>query len=146
MSTAYEFVKALSMGAEPPAPFSIAWGVHEGMRGATWTILASNGTVLTNTIKPMRGPAAPQRPTEVGKISADELRTFAAIMCAQRFDLLKAPDPTPETIGQAEVELAMSLPEERFSLRCPSALLSDVYGLDEIGRMFRELRARFVTN
>lgn len=143
MSNAYEHVKALSIGAEPPAPFRIAWGIHEGMRGATWTILASDGTVLTNTIKPTRGPFVPQMPTEIGRISADEVRTIAAVMCAQRFDLIQAPAATPDTVGAPEVELAISLPDERFSLRCPSPLLSDVYGLDEIGRLFRELRARF---
>ncbi len=144
MSTAYESVKALSIGEEPPAPFQMAWGLHEGLRGATWTIVASDGTVSTNTIKPSRGPFVPQKPTEIGRLSADEVRTFAAILCAQRFDMIKVPDPDPTTIGLPEVELAISLPEERFSLRCPSPSLSDIYGLDEIGRVFRELRARFV--
>lgn len=145
MSTAYEYVQALSRGEEPPAPFRIAWGLHEGMRGATWTIVASDGVVYTNTIKPTRGPFVPQKPTEIGRLTADEVRTFAAILCAQRFDLLTVPAPDPASIGLPEVELAVSLPEERFSLRCPTPALADIYGLDEIGRVFKELRARFVT-
>ena len=110
-----------------------------GVRGA------SDGTVFTNTIKPTRGPFVPQKPTEVGRLTPDEVRTFAALLCAQRFDLLQMPAAEPTDIGLPEVELAISLPEERFSLRCPSPKLESVYGLAEIGRVFRELRGRFVT-
>ena len=145
MSRAYEFVSAVSRGEEPPGRFQMAWGLHEGMRGATWTTLASDGTVFTNTIKPTRGPFVPQKPTEVGRLTPDEVRTFAALLCAQRFDLLQMPAAEPTDIGLPEVELAISLPEERFSLRCPSPKLESVYGLAEIGRVFRELRGRFVT-
>ena len=65
MSQAYEYVKAVSIGQSPPAPFRMAWGVHEGMRGATWTILDNEGVVSSNTIKPSRGPFVPQKPTEL---------------------------------------------------------------------------------
>lgn len=144
MSTAYEFVKAVSHGKEPPAPFRMAWGVHEGMRGATWTTVASDGTVLTNTIKPSRGPFVPQKPTEVGKLTPDEILQFAAILCAQRFDLIQPPVADPTDVSQPEVELPISLPTERFSLRYPSSKLADLYGLAEIGRVFQEVRKRFV--
>lgn len=143
MSRAYEFVRSVSMGEAPPAAFRMSWGLHEGMRGTTWTIVGSDGVVSTNTIKPSRGPVTPSKPTEVGRLSPDELRTFAAILCAQRFDLIQPPAEDPSLINAPQVELAIAMPEERFSLRCPSPTLESLYGLAEIGRVFGELRKRF---
>lgn len=142
---AYEFVQALSQGKEPPAPFSMAWGLHEGMRGATWTIITSDGTVKTNTIKPMRGPGPIQKPTEVGKLSPDELLQLAAVMCAMRFDMTEPPPIQPSEVNLPQVELAVSLPDDRFSVRCPSPTLESLYGVAEIGKLFGEIRKRFVT-
>lgn len=142
-NAAYEHLQAVAQGEEPPNPFRVAWGVHEGMRGTKWFMISSDGTVLVNHIKPARGPAAPQRPIEVGKLAPADVATFCGILCAMRFDLLQPPAMAPSDVGQAEVELAVSLPSERFSLRCPSSKLADLYGLDEIGRVFNELRAKF---
>lgn len=144
-NAAYEHLQAVAQGGEPAGPFQIAWGVHEGMRGTKWFMVGSDGAVLVNHIKPVRGPAAPQRPTEIGRLAPDDVLTLCSILCAMRFDLLKPPPMDPSDVGQAEVELAISLPNERFSLRCPSSKLADLYGLDEIGRVMNELRKKFPT-
>lgn len=142
---AFEFVKAVSQGEDAPAPFNMAWGLQEGMRGATWTTVRSDGVVLSNTIKPSRGPFVPSKPTELGTLTPGELQTFCAILCAQRFDLIQPPPMDPSLMHAPTVELAISVPDERFSLSCPSPKLEECYGLAEIGRVFGELRKRFTT-
>lgn len=139
----FEHLRAAAEGREPPNHFQIAWGVHEGMRGTKWFIVGSDGAVLVNHIKPVRGPAVPQRPTEIGRLGPDDLQKLCGILCATRFDLRQPPPMEPGDAGQAEVELAISLPNERFSLRCPSLKLAEPYGLDEIGRVMNELRKKF---
>lgn len=140
---AYESLKAVSQGQAAPESFRMAWGVHEGMRGANWIMLDCDGRVLTNTIKPTRGPFVPQKPTEVGQVSAAEVQTFCAILCAQRFDMLDLPEPGPADLSGAVVEFSISMPNARYSIKCPSPKLDDVYALAEIGNQFRDLKTRF---
>ncbi|MEI8258372.1 MAG: hypothetical protein WCJ30_22070, partial [Deltaproteobacteria bacterium] len=82
---------AFARGATPPAPLEMSWGVHDGMRGARWLSVGSDGLVQETTFSPSARGAPVRRP--LGRVGLDEVRALAGAIASA--GLVSRPDADP---------------------------------------------------
>lgn len=84
-------LEAFARGATPPEPLELSWGVHEGMRGARWLSVGSDGLVQETTFSPSSRGAPVRRP--LGRVGLDEVRALAGVVA--RAGLVSRSDADP---------------------------------------------------
>lgn len=102
-----------SQGAGPAVWLSK--GIHEGMRGATWVEVCSDGTVRVRRYDPVGGEQTIVAQTQV---SGTEVATLANTLLQAQLNALAAePAPPPSLAGEWTLEISWA--DESFSLQRP---------------------------
>jgi hypothetical protein len=124
-------VAAVADGRPAVVPASFTWAVHEGMRGASWLVLKTDGTLLERRFRADQPLGQPLPETKLGSASPAVVRELAALLIAQQFERIQPPsDPVPPTAAQ--VEPIVEAGREQVSVRIPSHKLDQVPALKAI--------------
>jgi hypothetical protein len=135
--TIKDIVAALAAGEAAPAPVFFSWGVHEGMRGASWLVLNASGLLLERRMGPNARLGEPLPETKLGQIPPAGVQKFAALLVAQNFDQIRSPPAAP---SMPQVELTVVCGGDIANVRVPSRQLDQVPELRAIKNAFQALR------
>ncbi len=133
-------IAALAAGEAAPAPVFFVWGLHEGMRGASWLVLNADGLLLERRMGPNVKLGEPLPETKLGRISQAGVQKFAALLIAQNFDTIRPPQTSPAAPSAPQVELTVVCGEDTANVRIPSPQLGQVPELQAIKDAFQALR------
>jgi len=120
----------------------MVWALHDGIRGAIWTIVKSDGKVIERKLTgPARlGEVVPA--TDLGTASPAALQELAATLVQQGFDRLKRPAGAMASPMAPQVELSLHLGDENYSFQLPSFQLDQVPELQVIHAAFQRLKSQ----
>jgi hypothetical protein len=141
MSAVGDFVVALAEGRPVPGPITFLWGVHEGLRGATWTELRSDGMLKERKFPPGHPLGKPLSETVLAQLSAERVRAFAQVLVAHSFDRLNAPLGPPSPPNIPMVELTVVAGTDTMRIEVPAPQMDKTPGLTAIRDAFLALRA-----
>jgi hypothetical protein len=133
-------VAALAAGrpAEPPPFFS--WTLSDGTRGAKSLVLKPDGTLAERFLKAGFKPGEKPEETSLGRVPEAEVRSFAAALIAQDFDLIRAPAGAPPRPGAPVAGLGIVSGSDYVNLQVPASQLDRMPALKAIGDAFQRLR------
>jgi hypothetical protein len=133
-------VASLAAGEAAPKPVFFVWGVHEGMRGASWLVLNAAGLLLERRMGPNAKLGEPLPETQLGHIPPAGVQQFAALLIAQNFDRIRPPPMPPSAPSAPQVELSVVCGDDIANVRIPSPQLDQLPGLGAIKDAFQALR------